>query len=117
IHSVQLASSFYSLLPCFLFFFLSPHPPHSPLLPYTTLFRSLGLFDPVTMGPVLEEKYGIPQRKLTGRMSPWAVKRLDEFGGDISDRKSTRLNSSHVKISYAVFCVKKNKGSGNTLRT
>src|SRR5690606_5166139 len=97
IHSVQLASSFYSLLPCFLFFFLSPHPPHSPLLPYTTLFRSLGLFDPVAMGPTLEEKYGIPQRKLTGRMSPWAVKRLDEFGGDISKFKVVKVYPSRLR--------------------
>jgi serine protein kinase len=44
----------------------------------------LGLFDPDTMGAVLEDRYGIPRRRLTGFMSPWAVKRLDEFGGDIS---------------------------------
>jgi serine protein kinase len=44
----------------------------------------LGLFDPVSMGPMLEEKYGVPRRMLPGFMSPWAVKRLDEFGGDIS---------------------------------
>ena len=44
----------------------------------------LGLFDPERMGDMLEDKYGIPRRRLTGLMSPWAVKRLDEFGGDIS---------------------------------
>ncbi|MBV1693714.1 MAG: PrkA family serine protein kinase [Hyphomicrobiales bacterium] len=44
----------------------------------------LGLFDPVKMGPSLEERYGIPRRVLPGLMSPWAVKRLDELGGDIS---------------------------------
>ena len=43
----------------------------------------LGLFDPITMAPMLEERYGIPKRLLPGLMSPWAVKRLDEFGGDI----------------------------------
>ncbi len=49
------------------------------------IFESpLGLFDPVAMGPMLEERYGIPRRILPGFMSPWAVKRLDEFGGDIS---------------------------------
>src|SRR5215212_2089342 len=43
------------------------------------IFESpLGLFDPVSMGPNLEERYGIPQRLLLGSMSPWAVKRLDE---------------------------------------
>jgi serine protein kinase len=44
----------------------------------------LGLFDPEEMGPELEERFGIPRRRLTGLMSPWAVKRLDEFGGDIT---------------------------------
>ena len=62
------------------------------------IFESpLGLFDPVTMGPVLEEKYGIPQRKLTGRMSPWAVKRLDEFGGDIAKFKVVKLYPSRLR--------------------
>lgn len=44
----------------------------------------LGLFDPVRFGDLLEEKYGIARRRLTGLMSPWAVKRLDEFDGDLS---------------------------------
>ncbi|MCL4765331.1 MAG: PrkA family serine protein kinase [Hyphomicrobiaceae bacterium] len=62
------------------------------------IFESpLGLFDTVTMGPTLEEKYGIPQRKLTGRMSPWAVKRLDEFGGDISKFKVVKLYPSRLR--------------------
>ena len=62
------------------------------------IFESpLGLFDPLTMGPTLEERYGIPQRKLTGRMSPWAVKRLDEFGGDISKFKVVKLYPSRLR--------------------
>ena len=62
------------------------------------IFESpLCLFDPVTMGSTLEEKYGIPQRKLTGRMSPWAVKRLDEFGGDISNFKVVKLYPSRLR--------------------
>ena len=44
----------------------------------------LGLFDPDQVGPVLEDRFGIPRRRLTGLMSPWAVKRLDEFNGDLS---------------------------------
>ena len=44
----------------------------------------LGLFDPAEDGPILEEEYGIPGRYLKNIMSPWAVKRLHEFGGDIS---------------------------------
>ncbi len=44
----------------------------------------LGLFDPERIGTMLEDRYGIPRRRLTGLMSPWCIKRLDEFGGDIS---------------------------------
>src|ERR1700722_2132302 len=43
----------------------------------------LGLFDPETLGPMIEEKYGIPRRRLNGLMSPWCYKRLESFGGDI----------------------------------
>src|SRR5579862_5656900 len=57
----------------------------------------LGLFDPVTMGGVLEEKFNIPRRRLTGLMSPWAVKRLDEFGGDISKFTVVRVNPSRIR--------------------
>ena len=62
------------------------------------IFESpLGLFDPASMGSVLEDKYNIPQRKLTGRMSPWAVKRLDEFGGDISKFSVVKLLPSRLR--------------------
>jgi serine protein kinase len=62
------------------------------------LFESpLGLFDPDTMAPVLEDKYGIPKRRVTGLMSPWAVKRLDEFGGDISKFKVVKVFPSRLK--------------------
>ncbi len=62
------------------------------------LFESpLGLFDPDTMGPVLEDKYGIPKRRLPGLMSPWAVKRLDEFAGDISKFKVVKMYPSRLK--------------------
>src|SRR4029450_5666837 len=44
----------------------------------------LGLFDPEQMGSALEDRYGIPRRRLTSLISPWCVKRLDEFRGDIS---------------------------------
>ena len=63
------------------------------------IFESpLGLFDPNTMGQALEDKYGIPRRKLVaGRMSPWAVKRLDEFGGDISKFTVVKLLPSRLR--------------------
>src|SRR2546427_8760478 len=71
-------------------------PPRSTLFPYTTLFRSVR--PPVEHGSTLQEA---AERGLgpTGRAS----RRVD------GDRKSTRLNSSHSQISYAVFCLKKKK--------
>ena len=56
----------------------------------------LGLFDPAEDGPILEEDFGIQQRYLRGIMSPWAVKRLHEYNGDITpvqDRQTTTLDS------------------------
>jgi serine protein kinase len=62
------------------------------------LFESpLGLFDPEEMGPMLEERFGIPRRRLTGLMSPWAVKRLDEFGGDINRFRVVKLYPSKLR--------------------
>ena len=62
------------------------------------LFESaLGLFHPERMGSLLEEKYGVARRRLTGLMSPWAVKRLDEFDGDISRFTVVRLVPSKLR--------------------
>jgi len=57
----------------------------------------LGLFDPEKMGPELEDRFGIPRRRLTGIMSPWALKRLDEFGGDISRFRVVKLYPSKLR--------------------
>ncbi|MBU6371177.1 MAG: PrkA family serine protein kinase [Alphaproteobacteria bacterium] len=57
----------------------------------------LGLFEPETMGPMLRERYGIPTRRLSGLMSPWCLKRLDEFGGDISKFKVVKLRPSKLR--------------------
>jgi serine protein kinase len=57
----------------------------------------LGLFDPERDGAMLEDRYGIPRRRLTGLMSPWCLKRLDEFGGDISKFKVVRVNPSRLR--------------------
>jgi len=57
----------------------------------------LGLFHPDRDGPVLDKEYGIPQRYLTGIMSPWAVKRLREFEGDISKFRVVRIQPSVLK--------------------
>ena len=59
------------------------------------IFESpLGLFSPGEDGTILEEDYGIPQRYLSGIMSPWALKRLHEFNGDITQFKVVKLNPS-----------------------
>src|SRR3989337_1588661 len=71
----------------FFFFLMIRRPPRSTLFPYTTLFRSQGRL--------------VPQGHLRGRLA------LHRPGRQ--DRKSTRLNSSHGSISYAVFCLKKKK--------
>jgi serine protein kinase len=57
----------------------------------------LGLFDPVRMGDVLEDKYGIVRRRLTGIISPWAAKRLDEFGGEIANFSVVKLRPSKLR--------------------
>jgi serine protein kinase len=56
----------------------------------------LGLFDPDRLGPMLTDRYGIPPRYLTGLMSPWAVKRVGEFDGDISKFTVVRLMPSKL---------------------
>ncbi len=62
------------------------------------LFESpLGLFDPERMGKKLEERFGIPLRKLTGLISPWAVKRLDEFDGDLTKFKVAKVYPSKLR--------------------
>jgi serine protein kinase len=62
------------------------------------IFESpLGLFDPERFGDLLEEKYGIARRRLTGLMSPWAVKRLDEFDGDVSRFSVAKLMPSKLR--------------------
>jgi serine protein kinase len=57
----------------------------------------LGLFDPERIGSRLEDRYGIPLRRLTGLMSPWCLKRLDEFGGDLSKFRVAKLNPSRLR--------------------
>src|SRR5215467_14935058 len=83
-------SSYSSIVPCFccfffFFFLMIRRPPRSTLFPYTTLFRS----------------------RAPGSARPWRWGR--SVRRRARDRKSTRLNSSHLVISYAVFCLKKKK--------
>jgi serine protein kinase len=57
----------------------------------------LCLFDPETQGDLLEDKYGIPRRRLTGLMSPWCLKRLDEFSGDLNKFKVAKVMPSRLR--------------------
>jgi serine protein kinase len=57
----------------------------------------LGLFDPEEMGRELEERFGVPRRRLPGMMSPWVVKRLDEFGGDITRFTVAKIYPSRLR--------------------
>ena len=57
----------------------------------------LGLFDPERMGGMLEDRYGVPRRRLTGLISPWCIKRLDEFGGDISKFRVAKMRPSRLR--------------------
>jgi len=70
----------------------------------------LGLFDPTEDGRVLEEQYGIPQRYLTRILSPWAVKRLEEFGGDI---RKFRVVKRHPSILKQIAVAKTEPGDEN----
>jgi serine protein kinase len=57
----------------------------------------LGLFDPNRMGDTLERNYRIPKRRLTGLASPWALKRMDEFGGDVTKFTVVRIHPSRLR--------------------
>src|SRR5256885_13188992 len=88
----------------FFFFLMIRRPPRSTLFPYTTLFRSLRkgwtvAREPQPQSQLLPQPLALPQTPAE----------------DPIDRKSTRLNSSHLVISYAVFCLKKKKKSNYTL--
>src|SRR5690554_8235405 len=101
---------FYLFLLELLFFFLIiPHQPRSTLFPYTTLFRSL-LVGSLLGGALLIVVCDITMQLLLPYIN-LPLNALTALVGApvVIDRKSTRLNSSHVRISYAVFCLKKKK--------
>src|SRR3712207_8803937 len=107
------------LLLCVFFFLMIRRPPRSTLFPYTTLFRSRedtedqdyqpsdrGRGRPAWAGDTPPTRGALavePHREPAGRLRP-------------VDRKSTRLNSSHANISYAVFCLKKKKTKRRSIK-
>src|SRR6201999_3136160 len=86
--SLPLCNTLYFLFPVFVFFLMIRRPPRSTLFPYTTLFRS-------------------PSSRVTTATTRTQDSCARRPIASATDRKSTRLNSSHVRISYAVFCLKK----------
>src|SRR5688572_31296447 len=88
----------YFILSIFFFFLMIRRPPRSTLFPYTTLFRSA---------------YAFIAAGLADLVMVLGVEKLNQPSGEeaVLDRKSTRLNSSHSQISYAVFCLKKKKNN------
>src|SRR2546428_8171239 len=87
-------------------------PPRSTLFPYTTLFRSVRVREKVAVHRPHPHDTGIIVARRTGpQRVAGPIHATIEFrsvGNPARDRKSTRLNSSHDQISYAVFCLKKN---------
>src|SRR5437868_11431896 len=85
-----------------IFFLMTPRPPSPTLFPYTTLFRS--------NFPDIGSAVNTVIRVIQSGIPVARIELLDEVQIDEQlDRKSTRLNSSHVSISYAVFCLKKKR--------
>src|SRR5256885_12227510 len=83
-------------------------PPRSTLFPYTTLFRSITeiMYNPPDVGATPGDEFEFLEFKNAGTNVI-----------DLRDRKSTRLNSSHLVISYAVFCLKKKKTTSDHTKT
>src|SRR3989442_11540896 len=80
-------------------------PPRSTLFPYTTLFRSQA--DPVGIAEGRVDTQRIDRLRIIHQHDQVGTRRRSILCVSTRDRKSTRLNSSHVRISYAVFCLKK----------
>src|SRR2546427_5411920 len=81
-------------------------PPRSTLFPYTTLFRSFR-----------QPLHNRRRREVDRHVAHDEAGHADARGGSSQDRKSTRLNSSHSQISYAVFCLKKKKNTKRAIYT
>src|SRR3712207_8381377 len=89
-------------------------PPRSTLFPYTTLFRSVWWYGGAVLAVALATLTRVHAQILilaapVVAMLCWRRWRQEVRGTLVADRKSTRLNSSHANISYAVFCLKKKK--------
>src|SRR5436305_8672675 len=113
---MSIVSDSHTTLFFYFFFLMILPPPRSTLFPYTTLFRS----DVRLLDGIGGRRAGLSGRhRDRARRRPPPGVRVGAGGADgrRPDRKSTRLNSSHVRISYAVFCLKKKKTHTNIQST
>src|SRR5690348_17940913 len=102
---------FFSLsVSSFLFYLMLRRPPRSTLFPYTTLFRSRGATVDIS------DAVNASSLQTAGTIRANSAQREVDISQLEADRKSTRLNSSHPSISYAVFCLKKKKKHRHTSR-
>src|SRR3712207_7174294 len=97
-------------------------PPRSTLFPYTTLFRSRLVHRPAERDQADHDEHGqdgTAREPLDPARTPAPAEELGhaQAGHQEQDRKSTRLNSSHANISYAVFCLKKKKKTNNHIKS
>src|SRR3712207_7190698 len=101
------------------FFLMIRRPPRSTLFPYTTLFRSQSYYK--TLQTALVKHFGVdeflPYTDLPENFKQALIHGTGDQAVPMSfgDRKSTRLNSSHANISYAVFCLKKKTNQSSTV--
>src|SRR3712207_8335519 len=93
-------------------------PPRSTLFPYTTLFRShVAMYDAILSGEGVQTKEEAVRRLQELGIAPEELMIVEDVEEEDLDRKSTRLNSSHANISYAVFCLKKTKTRSTSTQT
>src|SRR3712207_8829691 len=102
------------------FFLMIRRPPRSTLFPYTTLFRSVKKKTGSTVDAFDSGLNPLRNIQKTGKKNPTTKTQVVAVSShslyDFIDRKSTRLNSSHANISYAVFCLKKKKKHSSSAR-
>src|SRR3712207_8557728 len=99
----------------YFFFLMIRRPPRSTLFPYTTLFRSaVAAATPDAPQRHVSYVFRVDDERLVIEIAGAPLQPLPSEELDLGDRKSTRLNSSHANISYAVFCLKKKTSSAPT---
>src|SRR3712207_6924240 len=97
------------------FFLMIRRPPRSTLFPYTTLFRSTSAT--LANGSGEGRSFSYARRRLGLEGRPGGRRVAEHAGGEVLDRKRTRLNSSHPNNSYAVFCLEKKNYKIHTLHS